>query len=96
MAHLEHIGQVPEVEDVVELHSSWGKDLTWKKCLMISFYEIYSGYLCTLRVEGEGGIDEVVAELLDQGVELVGRVLQVVHQDGVVDGEERLHGGEDH
>ena len=47
-------------------------------------------------MEGEGGVDHVGAHFPDQEGELVSGGVQVVRQDVVVDGEERLLAGEAH
>ena len=46
-------------------------------------------------MQGQGGIDKVLTELLDRGKELVAGVLDVVAQDCVVDCEKGLLVGED-
>lgn len=57
----------------------------------LSFTFDYGSFL---RVQLKRGIDHIGAHLPDQEGELVAGVFQVVGEDGVVDGEERLLGRE--
>ena len=69
---LEHIGQVSEVEDVVELDSCWRENL------------------CTFCMKSKGGINNVGTNLLDIHIELVYGVLEMILQNCVINGEQRV------
>ena len=51
--------------------------------------------VCVLGVELDGGVDNAANEFPDGEAELVHWALQVVAEDGVVDGEEGVGAGED-